>query len=158
MQWFTAFGNSCLLYSFRFIASLPVSLDGWNHHVFTHCFLFALARLVARSALVYRFELLLVTGRHSAAQHSVLCPCANIASSFCFLSIPGVLRLVSDSSSIIGTRMTVVITYGVTREVHRGLETLLRPIRIRGGTREKLNIEPKWLQSLFRQVFEKKYK
>ena len=36
-----------------------------------------------------------VTGRHSAAQHSVLCPCENIASSFCFLSILNVLRLVS---------------------------------------------------------------
>ena len=42
-----------------------------------------------------------VTGRHSAAQHSVLCPCENIASSFCFLSILGVLRLVSDSFTLV---------------------------------------------------------
>ena len=40
-----------------FVVSLFVSLDGWNHHVFAHCFV--VARFVARSALVCWLELLL---------------------------------------------------------------------------------------------------
>ena len=40
-----------------FVVSLSVSLDDWNHHVSAHCF--AVARIVARSALVSWFELLL---------------------------------------------------------------------------------------------------
>ena len=70
----------------------------------------SLAQCLVRAAFV--------TGRHSAAQHSVLCPCA---SSQCFLSILGVLRLVSDSLTIvrlwkisvdiIDTLVIAVITY-----------------------------------------------